>query len=244
MHQASRSIATGIASPAPPAHNPENTPGHPSVDRRKRRGKTNGILAPPRPSPASADSRGTLPTPAAAARRGPAIRGLARQVRRGYGLVSRVSSCQGLRTARWTVARRRQWFGPGAGVNWHPHWRFRCAIRPVGDTFPIGLMLHGRPWEEALRYCVAHTSEQTTEWYKRHPVLSRCSDCPITTPYPVRLKHGKAPHHSSLSVDREEKMRYIYTVLVMILTRSYAISGNKAFEFPLRAGTQTSLPIL
>jgi aspartyl-tRNA(Asn)/glutamyl-tRNA(Gln) amidotransferase subunit A len=39
----------------------------------------------------------------------------------------------------------------------------------MGDTFPIGLMLHDRPLEEALLYRVAYAYEQATPWHKRHP---------------------------------------------------------------------------
>ncbi len=41
----------------------------------------------------------------------------------------------------------------------------------LGDTFPIGLMLHGRPLEEALLYRVGYAYEQATDWHKRHPRL-------------------------------------------------------------------------
>jgi aspartyl-tRNA(Asn)/glutamyl-tRNA(Gln) amidotransferase subunit A len=41
----------------------------------------------------------------------------------------------------------------------------------MGDTLPIGLMLHGRPLAEALLYRVAYAYEQATEWHVRHPAL-------------------------------------------------------------------------
>jgi Asp-tRNA(Asn)/Glu-tRNA(Gln) amidotransferase A subunit family amidase len=41
----------------------------------------------------------------------------------------------------------------------------------LNDTFPIGLMLHGGPQQEALLYRVAHAYEQATEWHKRRPPL-------------------------------------------------------------------------
>ncbi len=41
----------------------------------------------------------------------------------------------------------------------------------MGDTLPIGLMLHGRPLEEALLYRVAYAYEQASEWHSRHPDL-------------------------------------------------------------------------
>jgi Asp-tRNA(Asn)/Glu-tRNA(Gln) amidotransferase A subunit family amidase len=41
----------------------------------------------------------------------------------------------------------------------------------LGDIFPIGLMLHGRPLEEALLYRVAYAYEQATPWHTRHPLL-------------------------------------------------------------------------
>ena len=41
----------------------------------------------------------------------------------------------------------------------------------MGDALPIGLMLHGRPLEEALLYRVAYAYEQATEWHRRHAAL-------------------------------------------------------------------------
>lgn len=57
-----------------------------------------------------------------------------------------------------------------ASLTGHPEISVPCGFG-LGDTFPIGLMLHGRPLEEALLYRVAHAYEQATQWYKRRPVL-------------------------------------------------------------------------
>lgn len=40
-----------------------------------------------------------------------------------------------------------------------------------GETLPIGLMLQGRPLEEALLYRTAFAYEQATGWHLRHPTL-------------------------------------------------------------------------
>ena len=40
------------------------------------------------------------------------------------------------------------------------------------DQWPIGLMLHGRPLEEALLYRVAYAYEQATPWHLRRPAIS------------------------------------------------------------------------
>jgi len=53
----------------------------------------------------------------------------------------------------------------------HPAVSVPCGFG-MGDTLPIGLMLHGRPLEEALLYRVAYTYEQATQWHARHPALS------------------------------------------------------------------------
>jgi Asp-tRNA(Asn)/Glu-tRNA(Gln) amidotransferase A subunit family amidase len=52
----------------------------------------------------------------------------------------------------------------------HPAVSVPCGFG-MGNTLPIGLMLHGRPLEEALLYRVAYAYEQATEWHGRHPVL-------------------------------------------------------------------------
>ena len=52
----------------------------------------------------------------------------------------------------------------------HPAVSVPCGFG-MGDTFPIGLMLHGRPLEEALLYRVAYAYEQATDWHLRHPTL-------------------------------------------------------------------------
>jgi aspartyl-tRNA(Asn)/glutamyl-tRNA(Gln) amidotransferase subunit A len=57
-----------------------------------------------------------------------------------------------------------------ASLSGHPELSVPCGFG-LADTFPIGLMLHGRPLEEALLYRVAYTYEQATEWHTRHPIL-------------------------------------------------------------------------
>jgi aspartyl-tRNA(Asn)/glutamyl-tRNA(Gln) amidotransferase subunit A len=52
----------------------------------------------------------------------------------------------------------------------HPALSVPCGFG-MGETLPIGLMLHGRPLEEALLYRVAYAYEQATEWHVRHPAL-------------------------------------------------------------------------
>jgi Asp-tRNA(Asn)/Glu-tRNA(Gln) amidotransferase A subunit family amidase len=52
----------------------------------------------------------------------------------------------------------------------HPAVSVLCGFGK-GDSFPIGLMLHGCPLEEALLYRVAYAYEQATEWHVRHPAL-------------------------------------------------------------------------
>lgn len=42
----------------------------------------------------------------------------------------------------------------------------------LDDTFPIGLMLHGRPLAETLLYRVAYAYEQATAWHTRSPLLA------------------------------------------------------------------------
>lgn len=57
-----------------------------------------------------------------------------------------------------------------ASLTGHPAVSVPCGFG-MGDTFPIGLMLHGRSLEEALVYRVAYAYEQATEWHVRHPPL-------------------------------------------------------------------------
>jgi Asp-tRNA(Asn)/Glu-tRNA(Gln) amidotransferase A subunit family amidase len=57
-----------------------------------------------------------------------------------------------------------------ASLTGHPALSVPCGLG-LNDTLPIGLMLHGRPHEEALLYRVAYAYEQATEWHRRHPVL-------------------------------------------------------------------------
>jgi aspartyl-tRNA(Asn)/glutamyl-tRNA(Gln) amidotransferase subunit A len=42
-----------------------------------------------------------------------------------------------------------------------------CGFSP--DGLPIGLMLTGRPWEEALVLRAAHAYQQATDWHERRP---------------------------------------------------------------------------
>jgi Asp-tRNA(Asn)/Glu-tRNA(Gln) amidotransferase A subunit family amidase len=67
-----------------------------------------------------------------------------------------------------------------ASLTGHPALSIPCGFG-LNDTFPIGLMLQGRPLEEARLYQVAYAYEQGTEWHKRHPPL--LSDSP---PSPMR----------------------------------------------------------
>lgn len=57
-----------------------------------------------------------------------------------------------------------------ASLTGHPAVSVPCGFG-MGNTFPIGLMLHGRSLEEALVYRVAYAYEQATEWHVRHPPL-------------------------------------------------------------------------
>jgi aspartyl-tRNA(Asn)/glutamyl-tRNA(Gln) amidotransferase subunit A len=57
-----------------------------------------------------------------------------------------------------------------ASLTGHPAVSVPCGFG-MGDTLPIGLMLHGRPLEEALLYRVAYAYEQATAWHLRHPPL-------------------------------------------------------------------------
>jgi aspartyl-tRNA(Asn)/glutamyl-tRNA(Gln) amidotransferase subunit A len=57
-----------------------------------------------------------------------------------------------------------------ASLSGHPALSVPCGFG-LGETFPTGLMLHGRPLEEALLYRVAYAYEQATEWHRRHPLL-------------------------------------------------------------------------
>ena len=57
-----------------------------------------------------------------------------------------------------------------ASLTGHPEISVPCGFG-LDDTFPIGMMLHGRPLQEALLYRVAHSYEQATEWHKRRPRL-------------------------------------------------------------------------
>lgn len=57
-----------------------------------------------------------------------------------------------------------------ASLTGHPALSVPCGFG-LNDTFPIGMMLHGRPLGEALLYQVAHAYEQATEWHNRHPPL-------------------------------------------------------------------------
>jgi aspartyl-tRNA(Asn)/glutamyl-tRNA(Gln) amidotransferase subunit A len=57
-----------------------------------------------------------------------------------------------------------------ASLTGNPEISVPCGFG-LDDTFPIGMMLHGRPLQEALLYRVAHTYEQATEWHKRRPPL-------------------------------------------------------------------------
>jgi Asp-tRNA(Asn)/Glu-tRNA(Gln) amidotransferase A subunit family amidase len=70
---------------------------------------------------------------------------------------------------RTAPARSRAVYRNGlASLTGHPAISVPCGFG-LNDTFPIGLMLHGRPLQEALLYRVAYAYEQATEWHKRHP---------------------------------------------------------------------------
>ena len=72
---------------------------------------------------------------------------------------------------RTVQARSRAVYRNGlASVAGHPALSVPCGFG-MGDALPIGLMLHGRPLEEALLYRVAYAYEQATEWHRRHPEL-------------------------------------------------------------------------
>jgi aspartyl-tRNA(Asn)/glutamyl-tRNA(Gln) amidotransferase subunit A len=82
---------------------------------------------------------------------------------------------------RKRTARSRAVYRNGlASLTGHPALSIPCGFG-LNDTFPIGLMLQGRPLEEALLYQVAYAYEQGTEWHQRHPPLP--SDSP---PSPMR----------------------------------------------------------
>jgi aspartyl-tRNA(Asn)/glutamyl-tRNA(Gln) amidotransferase subunit A len=73
---------------------------------------------------------------------------------------------------RERTARSRAVYRNGlASLTGHPALSVPCGFG-LHDTFPIGLMLQGRPLEEALLYQVAYAYEQATEWPKRHPPLT------------------------------------------------------------------------
>ena len=73
---------------------------------------------------------------------------------------------------RQRTARSRAVYRNGlASLTGHPALSVPCGFG-LNDTFPIGLMLQGRPLEEALLYRVAYAYEQATEWHKRHPPLT------------------------------------------------------------------------
>lgn len=57
-----------------------------------------------------------------------------------------------------------------ASLTGHPALSVPCGFG-LENTFPIGLMLQGRPLEESLLYQAAYAYEQATEWHKRHPSL-------------------------------------------------------------------------
>ena len=57
-----------------------------------------------------------------------------------------------------------------ASVSGHPAISVPCGFGN-GDRWPVGLMLHGRPLEEALLYRIAHAYEQSTDWRLRQPPL-------------------------------------------------------------------------
>jgi Asp-tRNA(Asn)/Glu-tRNA(Gln) amidotransferase A subunit family amidase len=72
-----------------------------------------------------------------------------------------------------------------ASLTGHPALSIPCGFG-LNDTFPIGLMLQGRPLEEARLYQVAYAYEQGTEWHKRHPPL--LSDSPPSPMRPERFQ--------------------------------------------------------
>ncbi len=57
-----------------------------------------------------------------------------------------------------------------ASVAGHPALSLPCGFGNEG-RWPIGLMLHGRPLEEALLYRVAFAYEQASDWHLRHAVI-------------------------------------------------------------------------
>lgn len=57
-----------------------------------------------------------------------------------------------------------------ASLTGHPAISVPCGFGTT-HPLPIGLMLHGRPLEEALLYQVAYAYEQATEWHRRRPPL-------------------------------------------------------------------------
>ena len=57
-----------------------------------------------------------------------------------------------------------------ASVCGHPAVSVPCGFGNEG-RWPIGLMLHGRPMQEALLYRVAYAYEQATDWHLMHPKL-------------------------------------------------------------------------
>jgi aspartyl-tRNA(Asn)/glutamyl-tRNA(Gln) amidotransferase subunit A len=58
-----------------------------------------------------------------------------------------------------------------ASLTGHPAVSVPCGFG-MNDTLPIGLMLHGRPCEEALLYRVAYAYEQATRWHLRQAPIS------------------------------------------------------------------------
>ena len=65
---------------------------------------------------------------------------------------------------------RAVWRNGMASVCGHPAVSVPCGFGN-NDTWPIGLMLHGKRLQEAFLYRVAYAYEQATEWHKRHPNL-------------------------------------------------------------------------
>jgi aspartyl-tRNA(Asn)/glutamyl-tRNA(Gln) amidotransferase subunit A len=57
-----------------------------------------------------------------------------------------------------------------ASLTGHPEISVPCGFG-LNDSFPIGLMLHAGPLQEALLYRAAHAYEQATEWHTRRPPL-------------------------------------------------------------------------
>src|SRR5690606_26037326 len=67
---------------------------------------------------------------------------------------------------------RALWLNAISSITGIPALTVPCGFA-FDDRLPVGLMLHARPMQEALRYRAANAYDQDTDWHLRQPPITR-----------------------------------------------------------------------